>query len=75
MKNFEQAKKDQIGKLKNELETIEERFMRQINQNIMEGEDYRTSAYQNFQRALGLKMQLQEKNETIEVQKHELLKS
>ena len=41
MKQFEQSKKEYVAKLKNELDTVESRFLKTINENNMIGEDYR----------------------------------
>ena len=41
MKQFEQSKKEYVAKLKNELDTVESRFLKVINENNMIGEDYR----------------------------------
>ena len=42
MKQFEMSKKDYINKLKRELDTIEDRFLKVINENQMCEEDYRS---------------------------------
>ena len=42
MKQFEASKKDYISKLKRELETIEDKFMKIINENLMKEEDFRS---------------------------------
>jgi len=42
------SKQERIEKLKNDLETVEERYKNQINVNIMVGEDYRSAAMRNF---------------------------
>lgn len=41
MKQFEQSKKEYVAKLKHELDTVESRFLKIINENNMIGEDYR----------------------------------
>ena len=48
MKQFEISKKEYINRLKNELDTVEERFHKLINQNSMVGEDYRSIAMHNW---------------------------
>lgn len=42
MKQFEISKKEYVGKLKHELDTVESRFLKVINENNMVGEDYRS---------------------------------
>jgi len=42
MKQFEQSKKEYVAKLKSELDTVEFRFLKVINENNMVGEDYRS---------------------------------
>ena len=56
MKQFEQSKKEYVAKLKNELDTVEARFLKVINENNMVGEDYRSQAYINFHNYLALKI-------------------
>ena len=56
MKNFEASKKEYIERLKRDLETVEDRFTKTINQNAMVGEDFRSQAYQNFHRFMGIKV-------------------
>lgn len=41
MKQFESSKKDYINRLKRELDTVEDKFMKIINQNSMTEEDFR----------------------------------
>lgn len=48
MKQLEITKKDQINKLKRELETVEERFQKIVNQTEMVGEDFRSQACRNI---------------------------
>ena len=60
MRQFEQAKKEYVDKLKHELETVESRFHKIINENNMVGEDYRSQAYMNFQKYVSLKLQYTE---------------
>ena len=60
MRQFEQAKKEYVDKLKHELETVEARFHKVINENNMVGEDYRSQAYINFQKYVSLKLQFTE---------------
>ena len=50
MKQLEITKKDQINKLKRELETVEERFQKIVNQTEMVGEDFRSQACRNIQK-------------------------
>lgn len=42
MKQFEISKKEYIAKLKGELDTVESRWLKVINENNMVGEDYRS---------------------------------
>ena len=44
MKQFEAHKKEYVTKLKHELNNVESRFHKVINQNNMIGEDYRSKA-------------------------------
>ena len=52
MRQIEQTKKEYIDKLKKELDGVEDRYMKLINQNCMVGEDYRTLAYRNYETIL-----------------------
>jgi len=52
MKQFEASKKEYINKLKRELETVEERFIKLVHQNQTVGEDYRSQAVNNFRKLL-----------------------
>lgn len=52
MKQFEASKKEYINKLKRELETVEERFVKLVHQNQTVGEDYRSQAVNNFRKLL-----------------------
>ena len=42
MKQFEHHKKEYVAKLKHELDTVESRFHKIINENNMMGEDFRS---------------------------------
>ena len=55
MKKFDATKKEQINKLKRDLDTVEERFHKVINENNMVGEDIRSRAYMNLEKAKQLK--------------------
>lgn len=44
MKQMEASKRDYIDKLKNELDSIEEKWLYINNENCMIGEDYRSKA-------------------------------
>lgn len=57
MKQFEKSKKEYIDKLKLELDTVEARFHKIINENNMVGEDYRSQAYITFQKYVSQKIQ------------------
>ena len=48
MKQFEKQKREYINKLKDELDTVEERFQQTINENAMIGEDFRSTAMLHF---------------------------
>ena len=61
LEQFEASKKEYIGRLKRELETVEERFVKIINQNTMIGEDHRSQAYMNFNRLISTKIELKSK--------------
>lgn len=50
LKQYEQSKKEIIKKMRYELDTVEERFLKVINQNNMVGEDYRMRAAVNWER-------------------------
>jgi len=52
MRQIEQTKKEYIDKLKKELDGVEDRYMKLINQNCMVGEDYRALAYRNYETIL-----------------------
>ena len=74
MKQFEQSKKEYVAKLKNELDTVEARFLKVINENNMVGEDYRSQAYINFHKYLALKVQTQESTEIMDKMQEEIFK-
>jgi len=44
MRQMENTKKEYIDRLKKELDTIEERYLQLVNENMMVGEDYRSQA-------------------------------
>lgn len=75
MKQFEITKKEYIQKLKDELENVEERFKKIINQNLMTGEDFRSQAVQNFHKFVNMKLQFKEKTEMLEQSEKELEKA
>lgn len=66
MKQFEISKKEYVAKLKGELDTVELRWLKVINENNMVGEDYRSQAYITFHKYLALKIQTQQSVEIIE---------
>jgi hypothetical protein len=66
LKQFEQSKKEYIMRLKRELETVEERFVKIINQNTMISEDYRSQAYLNFNKLVNVRMNLRDKCEELD---------
>lgn len=57
---MEQTKKEYIAKLKKELDTIETRYQQIINENSMVGEDFRSQAYLNFHKSVGLRLAIDE---------------
>jgi len=65
MRQFEQSKKELVARLRNELDTVEERFLKIINQNNMVGEDYRMRAAMNFERLIAEKVKNKDLEETI----------
>jgi chromosome segregation ATPase len=65
LKQFEISKKEYINRLKRELETVEERFVKIINQNTMVGEDYRSQAYMNFNRLITTKLELKAREDEL----------
>lgn len=74
MKQFEITKKEYIQKLKDELENVEERFKKIINQNLMVGEDFRSQAVSNFHKYVHMKLQYKEKNEMLKQSDEEMQK-
>lgn len=50
LKQYEQSKKEIVKKMRHELDTVEERFLKVINENSMVGEDYRMRAAVNWER-------------------------
>jgi hypothetical protein len=58
---MERRKQERIDKLKNDLETVEERYKNQINANSMLGEDHRSVAMRNFNNLVVLKVKMKEK--------------
>lgn len=52
MKQFEANKKEYVAKLKHELDTVEHRFHKVINENNMIGEDIRSRALFNLEKML-----------------------
>lgn len=66
MKQFEASKKEYIGKLKRELDTVEERFAKHVHQNQMIGEDYRSQAVLSFRGLLKTEMTLEDTKESLE---------
>ena len=58
LKQFEASKKEYVDRLKKELDTVEERFLKVINENNMVGEDYRSLAWVNFDKQKRFKFEL-----------------
>ena len=52
MKQMEIIRRDYIGKLKKELDDVEGRYKQIINENCMQGEDYRSQAFENMTREI-----------------------
>lgn len=66
MKQFEASKKEYIGKLKRELDTVEERFAKHVHQSQMIGEDYRSQAVLSFRGLLKTELALEDTKESLE---------
>ena len=66
MKQFEASKKEYIAKLKRELDTVEERFHKQVHQSRMIGEDHRSQAVLSYRRLLKTQMSLEESEASLE---------
>lgn len=66
MKQFEASKKEYIGKLKRELDTVEERFAKHVHQSQMIGEDYRSQAVLSFRGLLKTEMTLEDTKDGLE---------
>jgi hypothetical protein len=62
MKHWQTSKKEIIDTMRNELDTVEERFKKVINENNMVGEDYRMRASVNWEALIKERV----KNETLE---------
>jgi len=67
MKQFETSKKEYISKLKAELDTVEARFLKVINENNMVGEDFRSAAFINYHRYIAFKLKY---NDTVDDMAH-----
>ena len=63
---MEVSKRQHIDKLKRELDTVEERFHKVINENNMVGEDIRSRAFMNLDRILELEELLEKEKESHE---------
>lgn len=72
MKQFEANKKEYINKLKHELDTVEFRFLKVINENNMIGEDIRSRAIHNLEKMLKAEEVLLEKVQELDEVKDEL---
>ena len=48
MKQWEISKKELVGRMRNELDTVEARWLKVINENTMVAEDFRTRAVSNW---------------------------
>lgn len=73
MKQQEKMKNELVAKLKHELDTVEERFLKVINQNNMVGEDYRARCAQNYERFIRERLRVKELKEDYEFTMSELI--
>ena len=48
MKQMEITRKEYINRLKKELDSVEGKYQQIINENCMQGEDYRSRAFENM---------------------------
>lgn len=62
---MEMTKKEYIGKLKKELDTIEIRYQHLLNENSMIGEDFRSRAYDNLCHAQTLEQRIEDCSEEM----------
>ena len=65
LKQMEMTKKEYIGRLKKELDTIELRYQALLNENCMIGEDFRSQALMNRLHSEQLEQQIADLNEKI----------
>lgn len=65
LKQMEMTKKEYIGRLKKELDTIELRYQALLNENCMIGEDFRSQALMNRLYSEKLEQQIADLNEKI----------
>lgn len=72
MRQMEASKREYIEKLKRELEVVEEKWQRINDENMMQGEDYRSAALQMQSFMLGLHQTIEGKNAKIERDADEL---
>jgi hypothetical protein len=52
MKQMEITRKEYINRLKKELDSVEGKYQQIINENCMQGEDYRSRAFENMEREI-----------------------
>lgn len=74
MKQYELSKKEIVGRLRKELDTVEDRFLKIINQNNMVGEDYRMRAALNFERMVMAQVTCKELQEELDIKRAKVAK-
>jgi hypothetical protein len=74
MRQMEASKREYIDKLKRELDVVEEKWMHLNNENMMQGEDYRSAALQMQNFISGLHQTIEGKNAKIERDQDEIYK-
>lgn len=72
MRQMEASKREYIEKLKRELEVVEEKWQRINDENMMQGEDYRSAALQMQNFVNSLHQTIEGKNAKIERDADEL---
>ena len=65
MRQMESTKKEYIDRLKKELDTIEERYLQLVNDNMMVGEDYRSQAMMQVEISLDLRRKIAVLEDTV----------
>lgn len=72
LKQYEHSKKEIVQRLRNELDTVEVRFLKVINENNMVGEDYRMRASVNWERLVKERAYNSELKKAIEKERNEI---